>query len=170
VGRSENGGRGSLRPLFFENGVAVKTTGFTLVELVVTISIAAIVAAVAAPRFFQASTFDSRGFYDKSVAVVRLAQKTAIAWRRPVFVCITATQVIAGTAAGCGTRLAYPVSGTPAAETAPAGVTLNPVEFSFDGLGSPSVGAVAIIFTSTIAGDPARTITVAANTGYVVAN
>ena len=148
----------------------MKAAGFTLVELVVTIAIMAIVAAVAVPRFFQASTFDSRGFYDKSTAVVRLAQKTAIAWRRPVFVCVTATQVIAGTASLCGTRLTYPVSGTSAVETAPAGVTLNPVEFSFDGLGSPSVGAVAIIFTSTIAGDPARTITVAANTGYVSAN
>ncbi|MBX9904544.1 MAG: prepilin-type N-terminal cleavage/methylation domain-containing protein [Burkholderiales bacterium] len=148
----------------------MKTAGFTLVELVVTIGILSIVAAVAAPRFFQASTFDSRGFYDKSVAVVRFAQKTAIAWRRPVFVCVTANQVIAGTAAGCGTRLTYPVSGTAAVETAPSGVTLNPVEFSFDGLGSPSTGAVVITFTSTIAGDPARSITVAANTGYVAAN
>jgi len=148
----------------------MKTAGFTLVELVVTIGILSIVAAVAAPRFFQKSTFDSRGFYDKSVAVVRLAQKTAIAWRRPVFVCITASQVIAGTAAGCGTRLTYPVNGAPAVETAPAGVTLNSVEFSFDGLGSPSVGAVVINFTSTIAGDPARQITIAANTGYVAAN
>jgi MSHA pilin protein MshC len=148
----------------------MKTAGFTLVELVVTIGIVSIVAAVAAPRFFQKSTFDSRGFYDKSVAVVRLAQKTAIAWRRPVFVCITASKVIAGTAPGCGTRLAYPVSGADAEETAPSGVVLNPVEFSFDGLGSPSVGPVIITFTSTIAGDPARNIIVAANTGYVTAN
>jgi MSHA pilin protein MshC len=148
----------------------MKTAGFTLVELVVTIAILAIVAVVAVPRFFQASTFQSRGFYDKSVAVIRLAQKTAIAWRRPVFVCITANRVAAGTAAGCGTRLTYPVNGVAAEETAPAGVTLNPVEFSFDGLGSPSAGAVTINFTSTIAGDPARQITIAANTGYVAAN
>jgi len=47
----------------------MRVAGFTLVELVVTIAILAIVAAVAAPRFFQASTFDSRGFYDKSTAI-----------------------------------------------------------------------------------------------------
>lgn len=148
----------------------MKTAGFTLVELVVTIGILAIISAVAIPRFFQTSTFESRGFYDKSVAVIRLAQKTAIAWRRPVFVCVTANQVIAGTASGCGTPLSYPVSGGPASETAPSGVTLNPVIFSFDGLGTPSAGAVTITFTSSIAGDPARQITIAANTGYVAAN
>lgn len=147
----------------------MKTAGFTLVELVVTIAILTIVAAVAAPRFFQTSTFESRGFYDKSAAVVRLAQKTAIAWRRPVFVCVTASQIRAGTATGCATALTYPAGNTPASETAPAGVTLNAVEFSFDGLGRPSAGTV-ITFTSSIAGDPARQINVAAQTGYVTAN
>lgn len=147
----------------------MKVVGFTLVELVVTIAIAAIIAVVAAPRFFQKSTFDSRGFYDKSVAVVRLAQKTAVAWRREVHVCVTATQVIAGTAANCATPLNYPVSGTPASETAPNGVTLSPAAFTFDGLGRPSAGTT-ITFNSTIAGDPARQIVVAAETGYVAAN
>lgn len=146
----------------------MKSAGFTLAELVVIIALLGILAAVAGPRFFQASTFQSRGFYDKSVAVVRLAQKTAVAWRRSVFVCVSATQVTAGTAGGCGTPLTYP-SGAPATETAPSGVTLSPVAFSFDGLGRPSSGAT-ITFTSTIAGDPARTITVAAETGYVFAN
>ena len=147
----------------------MKTAGFTLVELVVTIGILSIVAAVAAPRFFQAGSFDSRGFYDKSVAVVRLAQKTAVAWRREVHVCVTATQVIAGTAAGCATPLTYPVSGGAATETTPNGVTLSPVNFTFDGLGRPSAG-VNITFSSTIAGDPVRQIVVAAETGYVAAN
>ncbi|MGE0556652.1 MAG: Tfp pilus assembly protein FimT/FimU [Burkholderiales bacterium] len=146
----------------------MKSAGFTLVELVVIIALLGILAAVAVPRFFQASTFQSRGFYDKSAAVVRLAQKTAVAWRRDVFVCVTANQVTAGTAGGCGTPLTYP-GGSPAVETAPAGVTLNPVSFSFDGLGRPSA-AVTITFTSSISGDPARSISVAAETGYVAAN
>jgi len=146
----------------------MKSAGFTLVELVVIIALLGILAAVAAPRFFQTSTFQSRGFYDKSVAVVRLAQKTAVAWRRNVFVCVTATTVGAGEASGCATKLTYP-SGGQASETAPSGVTLNVVEFSFDGLGRPSTAAT-ITFTSSIAGDPARQITVAAETGYVAAN
>lgn len=147
----------------------MKTAGFTLVELVVTIGILAIMAAVAAPRFFQASTFESRGFYDTSAAIVRLAQKTAVAWRRPVYVCVTASQVRAGTAAGCGTPLTYPTSGEQAVRNAPSGVTLNAFEISFDGLGRPSAGAT-ITFTSSIAGDPARQITIAAETGYVSAS
>jgi MSHA pilin protein MshC len=147
----------------------MKTAGFTLVELVVTIGILAIMAAVAAPRFFQASTFESRGFYDTAASIVRLAQKTAVAWRRPVYVCVTATQVKAGTAAGCGTPLTYPTSGAQTVRNAPSGVTLNAFEIYFDGLGRPSAGAT-IIFTSSIAGDPARQITIAAETGYVSAN
>ncbi len=150
----------------------MKTAGFTLVELVVTIGILAILAAVAVPRFFQATTFQSRGFYDQSAAVIRLAQKTAIAWRRPVFVCVTANTVTAANDAACGpgTVLPFPVSGGIASETAPAGVTLNAVAFSFDGLGRPSIPGATITFTSTIAGDPARQITIAAETGYVSAN
>ena len=147
----------------------MKTAGFTLVELVVTIGILSIMAAVAAPRFFQASTFESRGRYDNAAAIVRLAQKTAVAWRRPVFVCVTATTVSAGTAAGCGTTLQYPVSAAAATVTMTAGVTLNPFEISFDGLGRPSAGAT-ITFTSSIAGDPARQISIAAETGYVSAH
>ncbi len=151
----------------------MKTAGFTLVELVVTIGILAIMAAVAAPRFFQASTFESRGFYDKSAAVIRLAQKTAVAWRRPVFVCVTTaavSTVTAGTAAGCGTALKYPETLADVSESGPSGVTLNAIEFSFDAMGRPSVPGATITFTSSIAGDPARQITVAAETGYVSAN
>jgi MSHA pilin protein MshC len=149
----------------------MKATGFTLVELVVTIGILAIMAAVAAPRFFQASTFESRGRYDNAAAIVRLAQKTAVAWRRPVFVCVTATTVSAGSASGCAgvTTLRYPVTDEAATVTMAGGVTLNPFEISFDGLGRPSAGQT-ITFTSTISGDPARQITIAAETGYVSAN
>jgi len=151
----------------------MKASGFTLIELVVTIMLLAIVAAVAVPRFYQASTFDSRGFYDKAAATVRFAQKTAVAWRRPVFVCVTVTpsRVAAGAAAGCTPPLTHPVTGALAVETAPAGVTLNAaVTFSFDGLGRPSAGATTIIFNSTVPGDPVRQLTVAAETGYVLAN
>jgi MSHA pilin protein MshC len=143
--------------------------GFTLLELVTIIVIIGILALVSVARFAGIEGFDSRGFYDKAVATVRFAQKTAVAWRRPVFVCVTLTQVTAGTAAGCATPITNPATGAPAVETAPAGVTLNTVTFSFDRLGRPST-ATTIIFTSTIAGDPPRQITVAAETGYVTAN
>jgi len=154
----------------------MKTAGFTLIELVVTIALLAIVAAYAVPRLFQASTFQSRGFYDKATTVVRAAQKTAVAWRRNVFVCVTSGNIKAGTSSGCTPLLRRP-TGDFVTEDATSGVTLNTLTFGFDGLGRPvdSTGvpltaATTITFTSTIAGDPARQITVVAETGHVTAN
>jgi MSHA pilin protein MshC len=142
--------------------------GFTMVELVVTIVILGILAAVVMPRFIGNDAFASRGFHDEAQSVVRYAQKSAIAWRRPVFVCVTATTVSAGTVAGCGSLVAHPVTGDPLTTTAPSGVTLSPSSFSFDGGGRPNPNAqVTIAFASGIAGDPARQIVVEAETGYV---
>lgn len=142
--------------------------GFTMVELVVIISILGLIAAVLVPRFVGRDAFASRGFFDEAQSVVRYAHKTAIAWRRPVFVCVTATVVSAGSVSGCGTLLVNPISGAALTATAPSGVTLTPVSFGFDGAGRPSPNAqVTIALASTIAGDPARQIVVEAETGYV---
>ena len=112
--------------------------------------------------------FESRGFYDKAVSTVRFAQKTAIAWRRPIFVCVGATTVSAGAAAGCATPLVNPVTGQDLLATAPGGVTLAGSGFSFDGGGRPNPNSqVTIAVNSTIAGDPPRSIVVEAETGYV---
>jgi len=144
------------------------TIGFTVVELVVVIMIAGIVALVAIPRFMGASGFQSRGFYDSAKSVVRFAQKTAIAWRKDVFVCVTATGVSAGTAAGCATPIVNPATGNALSATAPSGVTLTPAAFSFDSAGRPNPNAaVTITLTSTIADDPARQIVIERETGYV---
>jgi MSHA pilin protein MshC len=147
---------------------SVDELGFTLVELVVIIVVLGLMAAVLGPRFVGRDSFASRGFHDEAQAVVRYAQKTAIAWRRPVFVCVTATTVSAGSVAGCGTLLVHPVTGAALTTTAPSGVVLAPASFSFDGGGRPSPNAqVTIAFSSAIAGDPARQIVVEAETGYV---
>lgn len=142
--------------------------GFTMVEIVITIAILGLLAAVIGPRFVGRDAFASRGFYDEAQSVVRYAQKTAIAWRAaPIFVCVTATEVRAGTASGCATPLVHPVGGE-LKTTAPAGVTLTPASFSFDGAGRPNPNAqVTIAIASTIAGDPARQIVVEAETGFV---
>ena len=152
-------------PLLLNSG---RGPGFTMVEMVVVISILGLLAAVLVPRFVGRDAFASRGFYDEAQSVVRYAQKTAVAWRRPVFVCVTATAVSAGSVSGCGTLLVHPVSGDPLTTTAPAGVTLTPSSFGFDGAGRPSPNAqVTIAISSTIADDPARQIVVEAETGYV---
>ena len=135
-----------------------------------------IIAAVAMPRFAKVDSFKSRGFHDEALAVVRFAQKTAIAWRRTVVVCVSATGITAGTDpanANCVTSIPNPLdrSASPAAlsTTAPDGVTLSPVgNFTFDSLGRPNAATTTtIVLTSTITGDPARQIVVEAETGYV---
>ncbi len=146
--------------------------GFTIIELVTVIAIMGLLAAVVGPRFIGRDAFASRGFYDEAQSVVRYAQKTAIAWRRPVYVCVTATAVKAGSLNNscASSLLVHPATGAALTTTAPPpSVTLSPTgNFSFDGAGRPSPNAqVTITIASTIAGDPARQIVVEAETGYV---
>jgi len=60
--------------------------GFTLVELISTLVILGILAAVAAPRFTQIQNFEVRGFYDQVQSMMRYAHKIAIAQHRDVYV------------------------------------------------------------------------------------
>jgi len=132
-----------------------------------------VLGAVAVSRMTTSKGFASRGFYDEAQAVVRFAQKTAIAWRRTIVVCVSATDISAISNANCAAPVAimHPVNSTaPLKSTAPSGVTLTPVgSFSFDGMGRPSA-ATTITLTSTNADDPARQIIVAVETGYVSHN
>ncbi len=157
--------------------------GFTIVELIVVLSIVGVIALVAIPRFVGVDSFQSRGFYDRATSVVRQAHKTAIAQRRQVFVVVTLDRIAVCYDAGCTNRVSMSseFGFTASMESAlgkcandrtwlcagtPDGVSLPTVTRSFDGLGRPSAGAI-IDVTSTIAGDPARQIVVEAETGYV---
>ncbi len=62
----------------------MKNSGFTLVELIVVMIIIGVLAVAALPRFFDRQTFDARGFADATQAMLRYAQKAAIAQRRNV--------------------------------------------------------------------------------------
>lgn len=170
--------QGSSTPLLFWhssssvlNDTMKRVAGFTLVELVMTIVIVGILAAVVAPRFFDNNMFQSRGFADQVQASLRYAQKVAIAQRRNVCVAFTANSVtltiasVAGTGGACDTALQSPAGDTAYVVAAPAGVTFTavPAGFTFNALGAPSFAAPLVI---NIAGT-ANAITVEAGTGYV---
>lgn len=136
-----------------------RAPGFSLLELVVVLIIAGILAALALPRFNDAQ-IQSSWFHEEVKAAVRYAQRQAVAQRRPIYVELQAAQVRVCYAADCSSVLQR-ISGQPYALVAPSGVTLAPTgTFSFNGLGQPSGGQ-----SFTVGG---ATVTVTAETGYVL--
>lgn len=137
--------------------------GFTLIELVITMLVVGILGTVVAPKFFDNSLFQSRGFADQVKASLRYGQKVAIAQNR--FVCaafsVNSVSLTTGLTAACGSALQPPGGGASYLINAPAGITFStqPADFNFDAIGRPSTATVAVIGITTI--------TVEAETGYV---
>lgn len=150
-----------------------RMTGFTMIELITVMVIAGILAAFAAPRFFNRNVFDSRGFADQVLASLRYAQKEAIAQHRFVCVAFTANSVTlhTGTDSLCTANLPVgsinltgPTGAAPySVSSSNASFTATPATFNFDALGKPSAATSQSI---TINGY-ATPITVEAETGYV---
>ncbi len=149
--------------------------GFTLIELIMVIVLLGVLAVFAAPRIFNSSDFNARGFHDETLALLRYAQKTAIAQRRTVCVAFTTNSAalnIASAAANttCNTALRGPKGDNPGTVTAKSGVTYSstPASFNFDGLGQPVNASGAPVATQTIqVSNAAKSITVETATGYV---
>lgn len=155
--------------LFFSS-----SRGFTLTELIVTIVVAGILAAVVLPRFSGSTGFEERGLRDETLAALRYAQKSAVAARRLVCVSFTGNSVsarIAATfaAANCTTGSDLPAPGDSGAlrvSGARSGAAFSawPVAgLTFNAFGEPNAQQVI-----QIQGLPANLqITVEAPTGYV---
>lgn len=148
-----------------------KSAGYTLTELIAVLVIVGVVAAIAAPRFFETQGFDVRGYHDQTLAMLRYGQKIAIAQRRPVYVCFTAASVALGYDGACATPVAgpagVPFDGVkPGGGAAPSGVTIAPTtNFFFDAGGRSSLAAQTHYQIS--GGGTSMTLTVERETGYV---
>lgn len=155
-------------------------SGFTLVELVVTMIVIGIMAIVAIPRLGGIGAFDARGYADQTEAILRFAQKSALAQRRNVLVVLSTTVntepnlCIATTEGGacpgsCGTStLIYPARPGTARSTIGIGFAAGSGSFCFDTLGG--TGSQQIIEFRDENSALVRTITIEAVTGYVHAS
>jgi len=114
----------------------VRARGFSLVELVVTIIIAGILAAIVIPQFNQPE-IESSWFYEQVKAGVRYAQREAVAQRRCVFVDVSASQVRLfygdASCAITATPVTQLATGQAYVLDAPSGLTLTPATFPATG-------------------------------------
>ena len=144
---------------------ACRIAGFTLLELVVTLVILGILSAVAMSKLNQPQV-DAAWFPDQVRAVIRLAQKQAIAQRTRVLVVVGATQLslcyaTTATSFACAAAVNDLLTGNAVVLNAPSGISLGATvtPFAFNGLGQPSSAVTVNV--------GAATVQVAAETGYV---
>jgi prepilin-type N-terminal cleavage/methylation domain-containing protein len=149
-----------------------KFDGYTLVELVVVITITGILAAYMAPRFWTQQTFADRGYVDELAAALRATQKAAVITGCAAQLTLSANSYVARQQAASGNACnpsdatwSMPLlsaDGSAILNTAPTGTTSSPSGiFRFDTQGRLSSSPATTITVGT------RTITIVAGTGLV---
>lgn len=144
--------------------------GFTLVELVMVMMLIAVITAISAARFADREPFALQGAADQLVSGLRLAQATAVAQRRAVYVTLAAAPATLSVCLDAGCSLPLP---TPAGDSTwladAADLRLSTAaSFSFAADGSPSLAANLALQVQTADGSrSSSTITVEAGSGHV---
>lgn len=119
-----------LRPLINDRDSCskyVSSSGFTLIELVVIMTIIGVLAIYASGRFTDQDSFDARGYYDELVSATRFAQRYAVSSGCSVQINIAMSNYSLTTqdaTCGFGTSVQSP-SGNNFSGTAPGGVTVT---------------------------------------------
>lgn len=149
-----------------------RAAGFTFVELGLIIVVIGIVAACAAPRFFDDRTFLHRGYYEELAAALRLSQKLAVVSGCPVRVVIDAVGYTARQQ-GAGGRCNPAPVGAPGiaasddvnvlAGSMPLGLSVSPATLTFDALGRADLAVDQVIDVGPFA------LTVLADSGFIQA-
>jgi len=151
---------------------ATSSPGYTLVELVVVMAIAGVLAAYIAPRFWSQQTFSERGYADELGAALRLTSKAAVVSGCAARLTLAAGGYAATQQAASGnacnpndTTWTMPLvglDGTAVQNSAPSGTTASPTGvFQFDTQGRLSASPGTTITVGS------RTITIVAATGLV---
>ena len=146
--------------------------GYTLVELVVVITITGIMAAYIAPRFWTQQTFSDRGYVDELAAALRSTQKAAVITGCAAQLTLSPSSYVARQQAASGnacnpndTTWPTPLlsaDGSAIQNTAPANTTASPSGvFRFDTQGRLSSSPATTVTVGT------HTITILAGTGLV---
>lgn len=142
-----------------------KERGFTLVELISVMVLIGILSVAVLPRFFEQNVFAARGFFDETKALLRYAQKVAVAQRRTVCVALAANGVALaidsnndGLCNASDNALALP-----SVPRGGNGLAPSVAAFRFNSLGGTNQAADVVIAIA----DANGTITVDAVTGHV---
>jgi MSHA pilin protein MshC len=145
-----------------------RSGGFTMVELIIVMILIGILGAIGAARFFSRTGFDAAAYAEQSAAMLRYAQKVAVAQSRAVYVqastqglrlcysaaspCAANDRVVtpAGSSSGSSATKSFCAAGgsyVPGwyCEAVPAGAVMAlgstaAATFYFNGLGRPYLG------------------------------